>query len=60
MTSPCPGCGQPPYLVLDDGRQCLCRTETCRVIMWNGTLTPDELANEVGVVVQLIPPEADP
>ena len=43
----CPGCDQPPALVLDAGHQCFCgNTESCRVVMWDSTKTLAELAED--------------
>lgn len=42
-TPVCPRCGQPPIMVLDEGRQAFCGTEGCAVMAWNPTQTPEEL-----------------
>lgn len=46
----CPECGQPPFMVLDSGRQAFCPNQYCAVIMWDQTLTRRELEADRQVV----------
>ena len=43
QTPNCPRCGQPPFLVLDEGRQAFCRHPTCPVLAWNPYQSTEEL-----------------
>lgn len=42
VTPRCPDCDQLPELILADGHQCFCGTDTCRVLTWDSYLTPAE------------------
>lgn len=36
----CPGCGEPPRWLMDNGRQAFCGTDPgCPIIMWDPTLS---------------------
>lgn len=51
MTDPepsCPGCGQPPKFQLGD--QAFCGNDGCHVLMWNPTMTLDQLAADVQLI----------
>lgn len=51
MTTPnCPYCGQPPHLLLDDGRQAFCGTLSCDVVTWNPTQTAEQLEADKTVI----------
>lgn len=39
----CPGCGEPPVMIFDDGRQCFCGSDDCPFLMWDSTKTMAEL-----------------
>lgn len=45
----CPGCGQPAEMQVGT-TQSFCGTDDCRVIMWNPTMSLEELANDVGTI----------
>jgi hypothetical protein len=54
-TPRCPLCGQPPRMVLDDGRQSFCGNADCMVIFWAATMTVDELMADIGFIEPLGP-----
>lgn len=49
-TPRCPGCDQPPALVLDDGGQSFCGNDDCHVFTWDARMTLPELAADVGEI----------
>lgn len=43
----CPGCGEPPRMVLPGGNQAFCgNTDSCRILMWDPTQTRAEMTAE--------------
>lgn len=53
MTGPtmfCPGCERPPRIVLDGGHQAFCGNDECHVMMWDTTMSLEELMREAQTV----------
>jgi hypothetical protein len=46
----CPGCGEPPVLLMGGGTQAFCETDDCPFFTWNPTMTMAELNADSGVI----------
>lgn len=48
----CPGCNEPPVLVLDGGRQVFCGNDWCQVLTWDMWQPPERFKADA-VAVEL-------
>lgn len=46
----CPGCGEPPVMLMDGGHQAFCGTDDCPFVTWDPTLSMAELNRDAGVI----------